>query len=304
MTNRTRRGLNWLGMVLAAAAALLVAAPAAFAVQSDQYDAFTACPTGNPQLNDPSAHFSICAAGSGNAQLKIGARTIQLQRAGVQFAVTEAETEEPDCPLPGACFIKVPGSTTVEDDPSAVRVGAPGSGQSNPGKGAALQVQITVEAAGDVSAFSLAALLQAETPVPLFKLPIKVHVEAPWLGDDCYIGSDQQPIVLEPFIAGAPSGGEFLGDPNGFGVEEIVVTGLPLVNKALAIPRAHGCGHGGANSDARANALVNERLGLPSPSGQNEVLFPAGNLALVGAGFDGSPPDGGAAIQAAFEAAE
>jgi hypothetical protein len=301
MTKRTLRGLGGLGSLLVALAALLLSASAATAVQSDQYAAFTACPTDDPRLNDPALETAICAAGSGNAQLRIGDRTIQLQRTGVQFAATGIGAEEPDCPIPGGCFGRVPDATTVEDDPSVVRVGAPGNGRSNPGKGNALQLKITVEAAGDVSAFSLAALF--EPSVPLFRLPLKVHVEAPWLGDDCYIGSNQNPIVYEPRVGGAPEGTEFFADPNGFEVEVIVATGLPLADKTVAIPRAHDCGHGGSGSDARANALVNAHLDLPSPAGQNEVTYPAANLALAGAGFNGTPPDGGAALEAAFEAA-
>ncbi|HEX7278305.1 MAG TPA: hypothetical protein VF255_01660 [Solirubrobacterales bacterium] len=307
MTKRTRRGRGGLGVFLAAVVALLAAAPAAFAVQSDQYDAFTACPTDHPLLNDPSAGFAICAAGVGDAQLRIGDRTIQLDRAGVQFAATEAGTEEPDCPSPGSCFGRVPGSTRVEDDPSLVRLGPPGHGKHrnwkgwSRGKGKGLYLKLTVESAGDLSAFSLAPLFEA--PVPLFKLPIKVHIEAPWLGRDCYVGSDRHPIFLQPFIGGPPANVEFLADPNGFPVEQIVATGLPLVDQAVEIPAARNCGHRGYRSDLMANAVVNRFLDLPSPAGQNLVTFPASDLSLIGGAFDGNPPDGGAVLQAAFDAA-
>jgi hypothetical protein len=52
------------------------------------------------------------------------------------------------------------------------------------------------------------------------------------------------------------------------------------------------------------NMLVNRSLGLPSPANANEAVFADSNLAFVAAPIDGTPPDGGAAIQAAFDAAK
>lgn len=297
-----RRGAARAGALLLAAAALLALAPAALAVQTDQYDPFTACPTGHPALNDPAAEFAICAAGSGPGELAIGDRTVQLQRIGVQFAATGTGTEEPDCPKPGVCFGKVPGTTTLEDAPSTVWVGSPGNPKANPGKGKGLQLKVTLEAAGDLSAFSPAILFG--TPLPLYELPLKLDVEAPWLGDDCYVGSDQNPIVHSPWVTGQPGNFEFLSDPNGFPLELIKLIDVPLEDKTLALPRARDCGHGGARSDAKANAQVNELLGLPSAAGLNKLVLPQTDLALVGAPFDGQAPDGGAALQAAFEAAK
>jgi hypothetical protein len=308
MTGRTmRRGIRRLGAPLLAAVSLLAFAPAAPAVQTDQYDPFTACPTDNPTLNDPASGLALCAAGSGQGQLKIGDRTLQLGRIGVQFASSALGAEEPACPQQGLCFGQVPGTTTVEDDPSVFSVGSKNpwsrwsKGKSR-GKGKGLRLSIAIESAGDVSAFSPGFLF--EFPLPLYRLPIKFHVEAPWLDDDCYVGSDEQPIILNPSVAGPPASFEFLGDPNGFPVEQFTFAGVPLVDKQLAIPRARGCGHGhGPHSDAKANAFVDWLLGLPSAAGLNEMVLPDTDLSLVGAGFDEVPPDGGAALRAAFEAA-
>jgi hypothetical protein len=304
MTRRmARKAAAGAGMLLLAALSLLALAPAASAVQTDIYDPFTACPTDHPALNDPANGFAICAAGSGAGALTIGDETLQLQRVGVQFASTGNGTFDPDCPQEGACFGQVPGTTVVEDDPSPFWVGPPGNPRSNPGKGKALRLMVTLEAAGDVSAFNGGFLFGA--PLPIYNLPLKLHVEAPWLGDDCYIGSDENPVVFGPLALGPPEDFAFMQDPNGFQVELVKLLGLPLGDKDLALPRADDCGHGGARSDAKVEARVDELLDLPSPAGSNQLVFPAADLILVGGGYlEGVTPAGAAALQAAFDAAK
>jgi len=297
-----RKGAAGLGALLLMAVSLLAVAPAALAVQTDQYDPFTACPTGNPALNDPAKEIAICAAGNGSGVLTIGDETVQLRQLGLQFAATGLGQAEPECPQPEACFGQVPGTTVLEAAPSAFWVGPPGNPKPNPGKGKALQLKITPEAAGDVSAVSPGFLFGVQ--LPLYKLPLKLHLEAPWLGDDCYVGSNQNPIVFNPFVVGPPADFKFLPDPNGFEVETLLFTDMPLADKAMAIPRAHDCGHGGSRSDAKANAQVDELLGLPSAAGLNQLVLPHADLDFVGAGYNGQAPDGGASLQAAFEAAE
>lgn len=296
-----RRGTVAMGALVLAALLLLAFATAALAVQSDQYDPFTHCPTDNPALNDPASGIAICMAGTGLAALSIDEQTVNLQRVGIQVASTSLGNEEPECPQPGVCFGQVPGTTTIEDSPSAFRVGPPGNPKDNPGKGQALQLKITLERAGDLSGLNPGFLFGV--PLPLFRLPVKLHVEAPWLSNDCYVGSNQNPIVLGPFVVAPPAHFEFLGDPNGFHVETITFTDMPMEDKAVAIPRSHGCGYGGG-SDASANAKVDRLFGLPSPAGLNTMLLDHTDLVFVAAGFDGTPPDGGAEIQAAFEAAK
>jgi hypothetical protein len=163
-------------------------------------------------------------------------------------------------------------------------------------------LEVTLERAGDLSGLTPAFLF--EIPLPLFKLPTKLHIEAPWLSDECYVGSEQNPIVLGRFVVGGPANFEFKNDPNGFPVETITFTDMPLEDHTVAIPQAHGCGHGRGNSGAKTNAKGDELLGLPSAAGLNKMVLAHTNLAFVGTGFDGTAPDGGAALQAAFEAAK
>lgn len=299
-----RRSAAVVGALLIAMVSLLVASSAALAVQTNQYDAFTACPTDNPALNDPSREIAVCTAASASGgTLQIRDRAIPLSRLGVQFGSTAFTEDEPDCFQENTCLGRAPGTTTVESEPSTISI-HPGRGKSSKegnGKGNAQTLKITVESAGDVVSVSPAFLFGL--PVPVFKLPVKLHLDTPWLGNDCYIGSNANPIYFGPFVLAPPASFQFLGDPNGFQVETLVFSDMPLGDQNLAIPAAQGCGNGNGRGSSR-NADVNELLNLPSPGGQNSLALPHVDLRFVAAGYDGTAPDGGAAIQAAFEAAK
>lgn len=291
---------------------LLIAASSASAVQTDMYDAFSACPTDAPALNDPSSEVVICAAGTADeAELSIGAVDVPIGQLGVQFAAVGFGVDEPECPQEGLCFGWVPGTTSVSAAPAQIRVN-PGSRSrrwhskhSWVGKGG-VRLELTLESAGDIRAVSPGFLF--ELPVPFFKLPVKLHVQAHWLGDHCYIGSNAEPIVLMPFAAGPPTSFDLSEDPNGFSAEVLSVGGLPLADEEFSVPAAHGCGrrsdHSHGPGKSAVNRVVNRLLGLPSPEGANVMTLSGATVSFAAAGFDGVPPDGGAELQAAFDAAK
>lgn len=302
--------LGW-GVLLLALAAMLALAPPTFAVQTSQYDAFSACPTDSPALNDPASEVAICAAGVAHeGQLKVGKLTIPLSGLDLQFGAVGLGLTEPDCPEAGLCFGRAPGTTTLDSQPSVVPVHLR-SNVHGPhhwhGKGHTVYLKVTLESAGDVRAVSPGFLF--ELPVPLFVLPIKLHFEAPWLSHDCYVGSDDEPILWTPFVTGSPASFDSAGDPNGFSTEVLTFTGMPLADSSLAAPGAEGCGHDYRRDRRRhhrseADRLLDAVVGLPSPSGANEISLPSTAVAFAAAGFDGVAPDGGAELQASFDAAK
>jgi len=301
------------GCLLLTMGAMLAFASNALAVQTDQYDAFSRCPTELPALNDPATgEFIICTTiDAPGATLKIGERQLPVSDFNVQFAVTGLGVEEPECPVAGACFGYIPGTTSLEATPSVINAGFRDRGPGPRGKA---RLEVTIESAGEVRAVTPAFLF--EQPIPVAKVPIKLHVEAPWLGPDCYVGSDEEPIVLGPFAIGPPGGGGFASDPNGYKVEMLRIEDTPFADKAVALPGAHDCGHSRGqryskdhgrskgDGDSWKNEVVEGLLGLPSAAGQNEMLLPDTLVALVAAPIDGTAPDGGAELQAAFVAAK
>jgi hypothetical protein len=105
---------------------------------------------------------------------------------------------------------------------------------------------------------------------------LKFRLINPLLGNNCFIGNNNQPIVVNPNVTIAPGGQlEELNDPH---PREHPNTGVLLITKAIAsdttftAPGVTGCGPGGA-----ANIPVDEALdataGLPAASGANSLTL-------------------------------
>jgi len=92
-------------------------------------------------------------------------------------------------------------------------------------------------------------------------LPIKVHLENPLLGSECYIGSTKEPIKLE-LTTGATTGGP-TGKPGTQTTKEagkiLVISGVSLVGNTFTAPKATGCGAFGI-----LDGILDEKIGLPS----------------------------------------
>jgi hypothetical protein len=148
-----------------------------------------------------------------------------------------------------------------------------------------LKVIATVESAGAPSNFNLLAGLS--TGVPIITIPIKIQLEGVVvdLGPSCFIGSDQDPILLNPentdlsnaqakFESFDPDG---TPDPNG-PLTTIVVSGAVQRDDTFAVPAAHGCG---PNGDGSLDSAVNSVAGLPSPAGANHLVLNDASSALA-----------------------
>src|SRR5262249_54732878 len=139
--------------------------------------------------------------------------------------------------------------------------------------------------AGTPSNFNLFAGIS--TGVPIITLPIKIQLQNPVLGPSCFIGSDQDPIVLQPVNTDLsqtqihqstllePFG--LNGVPNLVGpLTTLVSTGAVQGDDTFAVPGATGCGPGGG-----LDAVVNAVVGLPSPSGNNHLVLQDATSALA-----------------------
>ena len=92
-------------------------------------------------------------------------------------------------------------------------------------------------------------------------LPVKVHLENPLLGSECYIGSTKEPITLN-LTTGTTTGGP-TGKPGTKTTKEeggiVVISGVSLVSNTFTAPKATGCGVLGI-----LDGILNEKIGLPS----------------------------------------
>ncbi|HET8814528.1 MAG TPA: hypothetical protein VFM51_06195 [Solirubrobacterales bacterium] len=138
-------------------------------------------------------------------------------------------------------------------------------------------VTATVELAAPASSVKLnAANLLGATGTAL-TLPIKVKLGNPFLGNNCYIGSNSNPINLK-FTSGTtsppPPNEPISGDPGEFEFNEaetiITLSGGRLVDNSFASPGAKGCGGLFA---FLIDPFVNSILGVPSAAGKNTAVL-------------------------------
>ncbi|HEX6667563.1 MAG TPA: hypothetical protein VF081_13320 [Solirubrobacterales bacterium] len=308
LTHRT--GTVLIAFVLGVVLMLLGGAAKAAAVQSGIYDEFAACPTDDPRLNGPPAEVAVCVSGTTReGTLELGNLSLPIDSPlHLQFAATSPPNPEIEDCAPLNCLPVVPGSTTLEGGSTVIWMGdSPrhGWGQKK-SKWRKDKVRLTIESAGDAKRLAIEFLFGA--PVPAYSLPVKVHLEGPFLGKECYIGSSSEPIVLNPMATNEPEKFDSQPDPNGLSAEFLKVFGFNFSDTNYAVPAVEGCGprkrHRWDRSGEIVDWLVNRVLDLPAPAGTNEAALLGTDIAFAVASLDGTPPDGGATLQQAFEAAK
>jgi hypothetical protein len=263
---------------LAAAGTLLYAAVTAGPAAAEGYPApggiyapFTDCPLNNPIMDQSVGGLATgCIASISDS----GTFTIH----GIPVAVTHPVTvqfgvwDPPNAvgnqfqggvlpPLDGKELVASP-----EQTPGGLPVLVCVTGGS-----AVAQLCQKAETSGQTA---VTALIKSAGPIDNFQLttftqPVKIQLINPLLGDNCYIGSDSDPIVLNPTIVSGDL--NFAFDPDQVRFPNIAVfqiTDATITDDTFVVPRANGCGPSGV-----ADAAINSLLGLPAPSGTNHLVL-------------------------------
>ena len=111
------------------------------------------------------------------------------------------------------------------------------------------------------------------------ELPIKVHLENENLGPNCYIGSDEEPIVLKltdgttkPPEGVEPISGK-VGKNEGRDKGRLITfVNNTLVDNTFAVPAAKNCGTN-AVLEPVITAIVNQGVGLPAKAGESKAIL-------------------------------
>jgi hypothetical protein len=105
-------------------------------------------------------------------------------------------------------------------------------------------------------------------------MPVKVHLENPFLGSECYIGSSTTPLVwkLTAGTTSPPAGTEPITGSGGTAEFKEEATLLQINNAKLvennwSAPSASGCG--GPIIELILDPVINNQVGLPSAAGKN-----------------------------------
>ncbi|HET7455080.1 MAG TPA: hypothetical protein VFJ76_06135 [Solirubrobacterales bacterium] len=138
--------------------------------------------------------------------------------------------------------------------------------------GVTATVEATSQTGIEVHPFNL--LTQSGTAL---SLPAKIKLSNPFLGSNCYIGSNSNPVVLA-FTTGTtsppPPNTPITGSPGTLtqNPTETIGTfsGGKLVNNSFAAPGANGCG---GLFSFLVDPFVNEIVGVPSAAGRNTAIL-------------------------------
>jgi len=138
-------------------------------------------------------------------------------------------------------------------------------------------VSATLELAKPASEIKLSNFnLLVEEGTALY-LPVKVHLENPFLGSSCFVGSSSSPIIWplttgptnpslpNKSITGKPG---FVELKDSFEIAEL--TENTLVENAWSAPTATGCG---GILSFLVNPIINSMIGLPSTDGHNTAIL-------------------------------
>ena len=127
----------------------------------------------------------------------------------------------------------------------------------------------TAQLAGPASAIRM----EIEFGTTTVSLPVKIHLDNPLLGSNCYIGTNSNPARINlttgttsPPAPNRPISGR-LGELSFNEEGALILRDTVNVDNSFAIPGASGCGLLGI-----FNPIVNLKLGLPSSGGNNTMI--------------------------------
>jgi hypothetical protein len=265
------------------------------------------CPVDDPTMLavDGISSQALCLADiSPSGSMTIGNLTVAMKGSNHQFGVDQNEEGNPNIVVPPANgvledeSVQLPGGIRELICPSHSRLAwRVCRGSHDRGwNGRADAVAWTLESAGTPYNFDVLGGLFPG--IPFGSMPVKIHLQNKLLGDGCYIGSDAEPIVLQPMNLAEPLPvGVFKAiEPNGEPAPEEALGTLLDIEvhssqgaNSFAVPAASGCGFRGFLDQA-----IDNKLGLPSSASTNSVVFNEATSNLVAVAFPESiaPNDG------------
>jgi hypothetical protein len=280
-------------LIVAAVTALLSLAMASSAVAKEPTGAFKVfkqCPRSAP-LEGKYCIYSETLSG----EAKVGTTAVPIKNKVIlQGGFIQKTTEEPEQ------FEAALNGETLSKTPQPVPGGLLGlvkcneiTGEGWAEKGARFACELvfqnaltgvnaTLELAAPASTIKINTDNLVNEEGVALSIPVKVHLENPLLGSECYVGSNATPITLNlttgtttPPAPNKPIKGkvgnfEFREETiEAKKLNYIEITENTLVDNSFAAPVASGCGGIFA---FLIDPLVNSKLGLPSASGKNTII--------------------------------
>jgi hypothetical protein len=266
--------------IMASAAPLALASPA-FAVEhhpKGDFAPFADCPLSNPSVD----HCIFALTESG--EVAVGKQAVPISATiTLQGGVHETGPET-------LAFVGAEDGNTLSKTPQKVPGGLAGLVKCNEianfleraaceliFENGVTGVNATTELAAPASSIGISTQNLVEQVDTALSLPVKVHLENPFLGGSCYIGSNAHPIALNlttGTTSPPPPNKPITGKPGviEFKDEFAIVTlhENSLVDNAFSAPGAEGCGGLFA---FLIDPIINAKLGIPAAAGHNTAIL-------------------------------
>jgi hypothetical protein len=147
-------------------------------------------------------------------------------------------------------------------------------------------VTATVELAGPASSIKVSLPNYLFQSGSTFSMPVKVKLSNPFLGSNCYIGSNSSPVNLNlttgttsPPPPNAPISGS-PGEGGNFEEKILFFKHNKLVDNSFSAPGANGCG--GLLFSWAVDPFVNSIVGVPSAAGTNTAILEGATYLGIG----------------------
>ena len=239
------RPLRLLGAAAVLCALLGALAPGALAIKPEVKEEFA------PFLDCPTATAGQCTfAETTGGEFEMGNKQVPIVKPIVLQGGLEKKS---GAPLP---LIPARDGNTLISPPQKVPGGLLGIGLL---EGIGGEVTATATIAGPVSNVLVNQIYLIEGGGVAVQLPLKIKLDNPLLGEECSIGSDSEPVVLN--LTTAVKGTLTDLDKN----KIVKVSNVTLEDSSFAVPAAKNCG--------LSTALVNLLAGLPAAAGHNKAVM-------------------------------
>jgi hypothetical protein len=281
MLRKMKTGRAALAAAALIALAAFVAAPAASA-HSGEYAIFNQCPSTNP--NVVACLYNKTTSG----EVVLGSKKVPI----VNPVILQGGVSEPSETTFLSNFYGAVNGETLSKSPQPVPGGL--AGFINCKEISLGWLRASCEAVFENGVTGLNSTVELARPASEIKvglgniligeevgviLPVKVHLENPFLGSGCYIGSSSEPIIWNlttgktappgpnKSISGSPGKVEAAGEDGNI----LKLNGNKQVDNAWAAPGATGCG--GWPAEYILDPIIDAASGVPAKAGKNTAIL-------------------------------
>jgi hypothetical protein len=274
----TRAKAVWTATCLAILASLALAASAS-AKLTGAFTQFAQCPYTNLEVRK--CLYSPTTGGT----VVLGTKTVTISGE----AVLQGGFGKPDKTTKFAKFYGAKNGVTLSKAPQNVPGGLLGivPPEKSPWLVKALSafffensltgVTSTLELAQGAEGIKISEAHLAEMIGVALEMPVKLKLDNPFLGKNCYVGSSSSPIVFKLTTGETAPPGPNKAIKGTAGSLELLeegsvlkLAGAELVDNSWSAPSASGCG---GILSFLVNPIINSQIGLPSAAGKNTAIL-------------------------------